>query len=420
MVESESPVSPPTDIAPVRHGRQKRREGVWPVIRFIAGGVAVLIVSILAIAGIATWQIVSQFKPAIELPSAGEAPPPTLGAIEGPVNFLLVGNDSGGGNPLYGRRDAKLNDVTVLVHLSADHTNASIITFPRDLHVPIPGCPQPDGGTSPAMSLQRINTAYSVGGVPCVAATVTALTGVEIDFAADVDFDGAVAVAEAIGGVDVCLATPVRDKHTNPPLDLPAGTVTLKGENVVSFLRTRYGVGDASDLGRVSNQQLFFAALVRQTRDQLSDLPTVYRLANAAAANMSLSSNLQNPLTLASIALAFKDIDFSKIVFVQYPNHFPEVGETQVNGVLPSASAAQILNDALVSDVPITLSDRTSGVGATVPDPAAQPTPPVASPSASPTPNPGPSTSAPGDTAIELPSNTFGQTAADMTCASKN
>ncbi|AWB89182.1 LCP family protein [Salinibacterium hongtaonis] len=414
--------------APVRHGRLPRRDGAWPIIRFIAGGLAVVAVSIVGVAGISALQLASRLGPSIELPSAGEAPPPTLGAIEGPVNFLLVGNDSGGGNPVYGQRDAQLNDVTVLVHLAADHSNATIVTFPRDLYVSIPECSGADGETFESASLQKINTAYSHGGVPCVAETVTELTGVQIDYAADVDFDGAIAVAEAIGGVDVCLASPLRDKYTNPPLDLPAGTVTLEGATAVSFLRSRYGVGDGSDLGRVSNQQLFFAALARQTRDKLSDLPTVYRIAQAAASNMSLSSNLQNPLTLASIALAFRDIDFSKIVFVQYPNHYPEPGERQVNGVLPTVAAAQVLNDALVSDTPVVLTDRPSGSGATVPDPAAPRPEPDPIPSPSPTPSPSASSSAspspspsasPKDQPVELPSNTFGQTAADLTCSSK-
>ena len=41
--------------------------------------------------------------------------------------------------------EGELNDVTMLLHVSADHKNATVISFPRDLMVPIPSCPGPNG-----------------------------------------------------------------------------------------------------------------------------------------------------------------------------------------------------------------------------------------------------------------------------------
>lgn len=412
------------DAAPIRHGRQSPPNPLVGLLKLGGSALAVLVISGLVVTGVAGWQIGSSFKPGIELAAVnpGQAPP-EIGAIEGGVNFLLVGSDSGGGNPLYGKRGgAGRNDVTVLVHLSSDHSNATIVSFPRDMLVAIPSCPRPGGGNSSAMASQMLNTAYGHGGVPCVAKTITTLTGLPISYAADVEFDGAVAIADAIGGVDVCLVTPIRDRHTNPPLDLPAGTVTLEGPSAVSFLRTRYGVGDGSDLGRISNQQLFFAALVRQTRDKLSDLPTVYRLATAAASHMELSTNLQNITTMASIALAFKEVDFDKITFVQYPNHYASGGSGGSSRVVPTTATAKILTDAILADLPIALSAGSSGVGATVLDPSV-PVVPVAEP-------PVPSAGAVADSsappsapqppaAVVLPGGAFGQTAADLTCAAK-
>lgn len=402
-------ISPPP--VPVRHGRLKRRGAIAAVLRLVGLSIAVVTISAVCVAGVATWQIASSFKPAIDLPEIEGHAAPGIGPIEGAMNFLLVGNDSGDGNLKYGDRGgAKLNDVTVLIHLSADHTHATIVTFPRDMFVQIPACPQPNGRSSSAMSSQKINTAYSYGGVPCVAATVTALTGVPIDYAADLSFDGAVAMADAVGGVEVCLTGPIRDNNTNPPLNLAAGIVELEGANTVSFLRTRYGVGDGSDLGRISNQQLFFAALVRQTRDQLSDPPTVFRLASAAAKHVQLTENLKNVTTLASMALAFKDIDFANIVFVTYPNHYPGPGEPQVNGVLPTTHTAKQLNDALAADLPVALTGGTGLTGATTLDPSA--TLPEDPPDGATT----PPAATPGQV-VELPGNAFGQTAAERTCS---
>ncbi|BDZ47987.1 hypothetical protein GCM10025867_02280 [Frondihabitans sucicola] len=57
--------------------------------------------------------------------------------------------------------------------MSADHTNATAVSIPRDLVVPIPSCPREDGkGSYSAMSAQPINNAFSYGGLNCVVQTV--------------------------------------------------------------------------------------------------------------------------------------------------------------------------------------------------------------------------------------------------------
>ena len=58
-----------------------------------------------------------------------------------------------------------LNDVTMLLHISQDHTNATVVSFPRDMYVPIPSCPNPKGGNFPAMTSQKINTTLTYGGI---------------------------------------------------------------------------------------------------------------------------------------------------------------------------------------------------------------------------------------------------------------
>ena len=147
-------------------------------------------------------------------------------------------------------------------------------------------------------------------------------TGLTIPFVALTEFQGVVGLSTAVGGVTVCIAKANHDEQID--FDLDAGQQTLVGQQAVQFLRVRYGVGDSSDLARISNQQLFLSALVRsiKTPETLGNPIRDYELAKAVASNMTLTNSLTNPTTLVSMALAVKDISFDDIVFVQYPGSY--------------------------------------------------------------------------------------------------
>ncbi|MFX5574637.1 LCP family protein, partial [Acinetobacter baumannii] len=85
------------------------------------------------------------------------------------------------------------------------------------------------------------------------------LSGLQIPFAAKVSFGGVINITDAIGGVDVCIANGIKDPYTG--IDWPAGMRTVKGLDALQFLRTRHGVGDGGDLGRISNQQQYMSRL---------------------------------------------------------------------------------------------------------------------------------------------------------------
>lgn len=402
------------ETGPARHGRLKRHSPLGFLLRLFAAIVAVVAVSGGAVAAYAMWDVASSFKPSVKLVDAhGKEVVPTLGAMDGAFNVLLAGSDSGDGNPAYGDRGETLNDVTMLLHVSADHRNATVVSFPRDMYVPIPSCPDPKGGSFDAMSRQKINTSLSYGGLACTVLTVEALTGLDIPYAGVIEFDGVIEMSNAIGGVPVCVAGDIQDRYTG--LNVKAGQNTLKGAQALAFLRTRHGVGDGSDLGRISNQQVFLSSLVRtiKSADTLSNPVKVYALAKAATSNISLSESLNNVTTLASMAMALKNIDLDKVVFVQYPNHYSG------DGVVPTEDAAQTLMSALKNDQPVKLTGDT-GVGSE----AAKSTPaPTSSPSASSSPSssasstPSPTSSSSSSAGVELPNDVHGQTASQYTCS---
>src|SRR4051812_26987568 len=115
----------------------------------------------------------------------------------------------------------------MLVHISDAPRRVTVISFPRDLEIPIPSCTRKDGSETPAMSKQPLNSAYSYGGLSCVVKTISQLSGQNIPFAAKVTWGGVIKVTDAVGGVKVCLASGIRDSDTG--IDWPAGMRTIKG-----------------------------------------------------------------------------------------------------------------------------------------------------------------------------------------------
>jgi LCP family protein required for cell wall assembly len=412
---------------PVRHGRLKTRGPVKTVATVLAFTLGTLLASGGSLALLAAADVARSVKPGVhlaQLPGRTAVPIPDVSAIAGGVNLLLTGTDTrtGQGRAFATSQELALssgagnNDVTMLLHISRNHQSVTVVSFPRDLIIGVPACPQSGGGTARASSGVMLNTTLSRGGLSCVVLTIEKLTGLQIPFAAEISFAGVTALSNAVGGVSVCLASPINDARTDPPLHLTAGQHTIVGAEALSFLRSRHGVGDGSDLGRISNQQVFMAALARKidSGGVLGNPFLLYPLAKAAADNMVLSDTLTNPTTLVQIALALKSTGLANMVFLQYPT---SVDPVNANRVVPQSSAAAVLNAALVADRPVQLSGA-PGRAAVLEKMA-----PVAPrPASTMRPSPAP-TAAPTATASAkavLPSTITGQTAAQQTCTKGN
>ena len=324
--------------------------------------------------------------------------PVTVGPITGPVNILLVGDDSGDGNAAYGVRGEALNDVTILIHLSPVSKSVTAVSIPRDLYVAQPAC-----GSHPAVGQARFNTALSRGGLDCVVASASALTGLPIQYAAQIEFDGVVAMSDAVGGVPVCLVTGIDDPYSG--LVLSAGEHTLQGAQALAFLRTRHGLSTGSDLQRISNQQVFLSSLMRtiKSSNTLGNPLKLISLAQAAAANMKLSTQLAQTSTMVSMALALRSIPLDRIAFVQYPSHPTTVRGQSVT--LPNTGDAAVLMTALANDqAVVTQQLGGAAVASGTPKPSSSPTP---SASATPT----------GGVPVPLPTSISGQAADQSTCS---
>ena len=337
-----------THWASARHGKLRRSNAWGNAARVALTTVLVVALSSVSVAAYAVWGLVQDVK-TVQL---ADEPADTVGAgaqsIDGALTILLVGSDSRDGQVIDDGEEGELNDVNLLLHVAEDHQSATVISFPRDLMVPIPGCPGPNGeeGYYSAMSEQQLNSALMYGGLPCVAMTISELTDMSVPYASLVTFDGVIGVSEAIGGVDVCLTAPIVDPKAD--LDLPAGMNNLVGYEALQFLRTRHGVGDGGDTSRISNQQVFMSALVRQLQssETLSDPVKVYGLAKAGVENMTMSSNMATVQFMQAVAGTVKDIDLDRINFVQYPTYTHPYEEGRLT---PNYADAQVLFDVIKS-----------------------------------------------------------------------
>jgi LCP family protein required for cell wall assembly len=427
-----------------RHGRLPRRRGWGTLASVVASAVAVLLVSGTSVAAIAGAQLATApHTVALSTDDQNTAKTADITAIKGGANILLIGSDTRVGQfdsdeDVEGAR----NDVTMLIHLSADHQQLTAVSFPRDLMVPIPACTNPQTRTTyPASSSAQFNTALGNGGVSCVVDTVENLTGLSIPYAGLITFDGVIEMSNALGGVDVCVARPINDTFTG--LHLTAGSHTLEGSDALAFLRTRHGVGDGSDLARISSQQVFLSALLRKvTADgTLSNPITLYKLAGAALSNMTLSDGLAQAKTLVSLAGALRGMSTANMLFVQYPVADDPADSARV---VVDQEAAHTLNVALQNDQRTSLGDSSTGraskeaAGSSSPAAGSSSAPAAGTSSgtaagsssagtgsssagtASGTPAAGTGSSATTSAPTALPSSITGQSASEQTCSVGN
>jgi LCP family protein required for cell wall assembly len=236
-------------------------------------------------------------------------------------NILLIGSDSraGKGNRRYGRDSGtERSDTTILLHLSAGRRSATAVSIPRDLMVDVPGCRRPDGTRSKPM-FAMFNYAFQVGGSACTVRTVERLTNIRLDHHVVVDFHGFKEMVDALDGVEICLTEPINDKAAK--LRLPAGKVTLNGEQALGYVRARKSLGDGSDTDRMERQQRFLAALVQKVRsnDVLLNPVRLYPVLDAATSSLTTDPALASLRGLYELVRGVRDIPTERVQFLTVP-----------------------------------------------------------------------------------------------------
>ncbi|MET9217464.1 MULTISPECIES: LCP family protein [unclassified Streptomyces] len=253
--------------------------------------------------------------------SAGQEKADAFGRT--PINILVMGSDGrtteadcklGGGCAKTGVQTGGNADVEMVVHISADRSNATVMSIPRDTLTDVPACENPKTGASTPGYHGMINSALTYGQA-CQVATVHKLTGIPIDHFIQVDFSGVVSMSDAVGGVSVCVDADVYDTYSH--LKLSRGTHTLKGVGALEFLRSRHGFGDGSDLGRTYAQHIYLSSLIRKFKSAgtLTNPAAVYKLANAATKALTVDTGLGSISKLVGLASDLDKVPSKRITF---------------------------------------------------------------------------------------------------------
>ncbi|MGW7424923.1 LCP family protein [Streptomyces sp. NPDC054813] len=241
-----------------------------------------------------------------------------------PINILVIGSDGrtssedcklGGGCKTTGVQTGNGNaDVEMVVHISADRSNATVMSIPRDTMVNVPACKDTASGQSTSGYYGQVNSALEYGPA-CQVDTVHQLTGITIDHFVKLDFSGVVKMSDAVGGVSVCVNSNVYDTYSH--LKLSKGSHTLKGEAALEFVRSRHGFGDGSDLGRTVSQHIFLSAMMRNFKSAgtLTDPTAVYKLADAATKALTVDDGLGTVNKLISLAADVNKVPTKRMTF---------------------------------------------------------------------------------------------------------
>ncbi|MFB8176905.1 LCP family protein [Streptomyces sp. NPDC055966] len=240
-----------------------------------------------------------------------------------PINILVMGSDGrtsaadcklGGGCSQTGVQTGSNADVEMVLHISADRSNATVMSIPRDTMTKVPACTDSESKQSTNGYYGQINSALQYGPA-CQVATVHQLTGIPIDHFVKLDFSGVVKMSDAIGGVSVCVNDNVYDTYSH--LKLSKGDHTLKGVAALEFVRSRHGFGDGSDLGRTTTQHLFLSAMMRNFKSAgtLTDPTAVYGLADAATKALTVDDGLGTVKKLISLASDVNKVPTKRMTF---------------------------------------------------------------------------------------------------------
>lgn len=265
------------------------------------------------------------------------APEPTPNAAgQTPLNILLIGSDArdskenqklGGAKETFG--GTPLADVQMLLHLSADRTNMSVVSMPRDTLLSIPKCTDPDDGKVYEASTQRTMTNQTLGrgGPGCTVATWEKLTNIHIDHFMEVDFAGVVSMADAIGGVPVCVDANIHSRDSQghgSGLKLKKGTTAVKGEQALQWLRTRYGFDGGTDISRAKAQHMYMNSLVRELRNNanLSSPNKLRRLAETATSALKVDDGLGSVKKLYDLSNELKKVSPERTTMTTMPYEY--------------------------------------------------------------------------------------------------
>jgi len=326
------------ELARLRPDPAPRRRRTWPQRLVLGLNVVVVIACLGAAIGVYYGNEKANDRRVVSIIGSEGGPKLTLPSTSAPVNedestisteaprpvdltaknFLITGSDNGAcvdpDSPYaaaFGERSGlgERADTIMILRLDPATNTAAVLSFPRDMWVRI-------GGTK---RMGRINSAFNADDPNPLILTIWDNFGILADHYVNIDFCAFKQIVDAVGGVRVPFATPVRDRSTNLLIEV-AGCHTFDGEEGLAYVRSRYlkyfdpkkkeWVADpAADRGRISRQQDFLRRAIQKALDKGAGNPAVAKqLIDAGIQNVILDANLTTG-KLMELASAMRDLD---------------------------------------------------------------------------------------------------------------
>lgn len=246
---------------------------------------------------------------------------------DGRTNVLLLGmrgeNIPGGG---------LLADTIMVVSIKADENKVALISIPRDLYVKVPG----------TESRSKINAVHAYGqengkneGLSQMKKVVSEITGLNIHYAARINFVGFKQMIDAVGGIDISLETAfyestqfVKGNECGGQFYLPKGENHLNGETTLCYVRSRE---NTSDFDRAKRQQVVLKAL----KSKFVSLGTLTDFGKLNAILDSVGNNVLTDMSSSEMRKFYE-----KYASIENPDIFQRVFENSEEGLLMVPSDA--------------------------------------------------------------------------------
>lgn len=174
------------------------------------------------------------------------------------VNILLIGVEE--------FENAKNTDSMIIATMNTKDHSLKLTSLMRDLYVQIPGYKD-----------NRLNSAYSKGGIELLYDTIELNFGIQMDGYVLVNFDAFQKIVDMVGGIDITLtegeAEYLRTKNyiSDPKnRNVVAGTQHMNGNQVLGYCRVRkVSTGtEHDDFGRTQRQRIVLQAIYDKIRDK--------------------------------------------------------------------------------------------------------------------------------------------------------
>jgi LCP family protein required for cell wall assembly len=209
-------------------------------------------------------------------------------------SVLLVGTDERPGDT------SSRADTMIVATFNKTDKKVNLLSIPRDSLVTIPSVGYED----------KINHSYAFGGIDATIETVETLLDIPIDYYGSINFNGVVAIVDAVGGIEVDVKLPIDtldSSNKKNGVQLEPGLQRLNGEEALAYARMRYQDPEG-DIGRTKRQQQVVQAIIDQSAS-FGSIPKLNKLMDATGDNFKTNMSLTEAFQLQPFAKSLNAVD---------------------------------------------------------------------------------------------------------------